>query len=197
MKNIIEDFWIRCYLGSTKDHKIEELVINRAYRDLNRTIHGMKNIPADISKLQYSALSKLLLESISKLMNSDFKNHQDFDTLHEQQCNQLIRAFDAAYKKYQMHLNIGQAQKWINMSIKYFYALGEKRHSFQVKNLNYFHIPIDNIIQERLKEKGLIPLKNKWSRIEVYSEYINYQKQVRDIKPERIPLELEFELFNT
>lgn len=53
MKNIIEDFWIRCYLGSTNDHKIEELVINRTYRDLNRTIHGMKNIPLDISKQQY------------------------------------------------------------------------------------------------------------------------------------------------
>ena len=26
------------------------MVINRAYRDLNRTIHGMKNIPSDVSK---------------------------------------------------------------------------------------------------------------------------------------------------
>lgn len=164
---------------------------------MNRTIHGMKNIPAEISKLQYSALSKLLLESISKLMNTDFKNHQDFDTLHEQQCNQLIQAFDAAYKKYQMHLYIGQAQKWINMSIKYLFALGESRHSFQIKNLEYFHIPIDNLIQIELHKNGIEPLNTKWSRIEDYSEYLNYQIQVRNLQPKRIPLELEFELFKS
>ena len=110
MEKLIENFWIRCYLGSTQKHSIEELVINRAYRDLNRTIHGMKNIPANISKLQYSILTKPLLELSSNLMNSDFNTPTEFDTLHEQECNRLIQFFDDAYKGYNMHLHIGQAQ---------------------------------------------------------------------------------------
>ncbi|MBM3454360.1 MAG: hypothetical protein FJX80_04340 [Bacteroidetes bacterium] len=197
MKKLIEDFWIRCYLGSNESHKMEELVINRAYRDLNRTIHGMKNIQLDISKLHYIKISKKLLESINILMNLEIKNQQEYDELHEKECKKLIQSFDELYKQYNVRLHIGQAQKWINMSIKYFFALGENRHSFQLKNFKYFHIPIDNLIQIELEKNGIEPLKTKWSRIEDYSEYLTYQKKVRKSHPKRIPLELEFELFNS
>ena len=48
-----------------------------------------------------------------------------------------------------------QAQKWINMSMKYLYALGDERVPGISKNYEYFHIPIDNIILNELKSKNI------------------------------------------
>ena len=71
MKTIIEDFWIRCYLGSTLNTDFIHLAINRAYRDLNRTIHGMKNINPEESKRNYAdaSLRLRLLEEIGWHIN--------------------------------------------------------------------------------------------------------------------------------
>jgi hypothetical protein len=35
----IENFWIRCYLSPTTN--LTEAAIDRAYRDFNRTLHGI------------------------------------------------------------------------------------------------------------------------------------------------------------
>lgn len=197
MKKVIEDFWIRCYLGSTDGTDLIKLSINRAYRDLNRTIHGMKNVDITKSKNNYVSLSDKVKESTQILLNTKFKNQVDFDLEHEKQCLALIEEFKTLYSSENLKFQIGQSQKWINMTLKYLYALGKDRHRLSLDNYQYFHIPIDNIIQEELhQEYSISPLKSKWSRIESYQEYLDFQLMVREKIKGRIPMDIEFELFN-
>lgn len=62
-------------------------------------------------------------------------------------------------------------------------------------NYKYFHIPIDNIIQEELEKYGIPKIKSAWSKIDSYDEYFNYQIIVRQVFKDRIPLDVEFEFF--
>jgi hypothetical protein len=197
MKKVIEDFWIRCYLGSTNGTDLIKLSISRAYRDLNRTIHGMKNVEFEKSKNNYATLSEKVRNSALVLLNTQFKNQAEFDLEHEKQCHELMYVFDKLYSSENLIFHVGQSQKWINMTLKYLYALGKERHQLSLDNYKYFHIPIDNIIQEELNKKHTIkPLNSKWSRIETYQEYIDYQIKVRDKFEGKIPMDVEFELFN-
>lgn len=197
MKKEIEDFWIRCYLGSTNGTDLIKLSISRAYRDLNRTIHGMKNVEIEKSKNNYIALSDKVRNSALILLNTQFKNPSDFDLEHERQCHALIDVFNKLYSSEKLNLQTGQSQKWINMTLKYLYALGNDRHQLCLDNYKFFHIPIDNIIQEELRRKySIAPLKSKWSRINSYQEYLAYQIKVRNKFEGKIPMDVEFELFN-
>lgn len=197
MKTTIEDFWIRCYLGSKEHSDYIDLSINRAYRDLNRTIHGMKNINPEESKRNYAKLSQTVNKSVRNLLDSNINDQNEFDKKHEEECNILIQKFKQLYSDSEdLKFHIGQAQKWINMTLKYLYAIGTERHQLSLDNYYLFHIPIDNIIQEKLKEKEIIPLKVNWSRLNSYIEYIDYQNQVRTVFKGLIPMDVEFELFN-
>ncbi len=197
MKKEIEDFWIRCYLGSTNGTDLIKLSISRAYRDLNRTIHGMKNVEIEKSKNNYAALSEMVRNSALVLLNTQFKNQAEFDLEHEKQCHELINVFNKLYSSENLIFHVGQSQKWINMTLKYLYALGKERHQLSLDNYKYFHIPIDNIIQEELRRKySIAPLKSKWSRINSYQEYLAYQIKVRNKFEDKIPMDVEFELFN-
>ena len=90
-------------------------------------------------------------------------------------------------------LSIGQAQKWINMTLKYWLLFGEKRIQNIEKNAIFFHIPIDSFIQkEMFNEK----YPNPWSRIENYDEYLQYQLTHREREEKYPPIICEFHIFN-
>lgn len=184
-----ENFWIRVYLS--KDKGLTEAVIDRAYRDFNRTQHG-------ISKLQtaesYNKISFCMSEIVKDILSKKINSRNDYDKWHEDSCNKII-------KEYKTLLNyilcVGQAQKWINMSLKYLFALGESRISGVSANYEYFHIPIDNIIQDKLYEVYKIPkFEMPWSRINNYEKYLNYQNKIRIAVAPDIPMDIEFKLFN-
>jgi hypothetical protein len=190
-----EDFWIRCLLGSGKGEEFFTLSINRAYRDLNRTIHGLGSIEPDRVKSNHFQLTEQVRESVNCLMNVTFDNQEQFDVKHQKECETLVEKFNQFYSG-NPKLHIGQAQKWINMSLKYISALGSERHNGNLDNYQFFHIPIDNIIQEKLLKHEITPIKTKWSRINDYGIYLQYQNKVREFFIGKIPLDVEFLLFN-
>ncbi len=192
---VIENFWIRCYFGQGDDYF--SLSISRAYRDLNRTIHGIGKIDRSIADKNYTDLSFSLKKSVINLMNFSFDTQEEYDERHQIECQILIDKFKELYGGHKIIFTIGQAQKWINMTLKYMYALGTERHKSQLDNYQFFHIPIDNIIQKQLLiDKGIPEFKVAWSRIDDYSEYLNYQKLVRQQYKNQIPMDIEFILFN-
>ena len=184
----LEDFWIRLYLGAKKD--LISAVIDRAYLDFNRTQHGFLKVKTSEN---YAKLKEGMVGLIAQLLESQFESQEEFDEWHECKCNYIIDSYDehTGFK-----VSFGQAQKWINMSLKYLYALGESRVPNISTNFNYFHIPIDNIIQERLKSLGVKRINGSWSRLKTYEEYFTYQRTVRDRFPGRVLMDIEFELFN-
>lgn len=183
-----ENFWIRVYLGASQD--LIGAAIDRAYRDFNRTQHGYAKLKTADS---YTCLKEVLRNVTAEAIGRDFISQTEFDEWHEVSCDYLINSCLGA-TSYKM--SYGQAQKWINMSLKYMYALGDDRVPGISRNYHYFHIPIDNIIQDILVQRNIARFKESWSRIATYKAYLDYQIRFRAAHPNEIPLDVEFKLFN-
>jgi hypothetical protein len=183
----ITEFWIRVYFGASED--LIGAAIDKAYLDFNRTQHGYAKLKTDLSSAR---LKEVLKNITSQAIAQDYSDQHAYDDWHELSCDYLK---DQCYDLTTYQMSYGQAQKWINMSLKYMFALGRERIPGVTKNFQWFHIPIDNIIQKMLKNQ-ITPFKIAWSRIEDYNEYLNYQKQFRALHPTQIPLDVEFRLFN-
>ena len=84
--------------------------IKSAYRDVCRTITGFSKIENHDNIL--SNTSSLLYIEINLLLTKIIKEQSDFDKWHKECCDKLIKTFDKQLFTY------GQAQKWINMSLK-------------------------------------------------------------------------------
>lgn len=188
----IAEFLFRAYFD-LKDENNILAAIKRAYRDLNRTLIGLpvENERINLRK-KWNELLKGEIENV--LLNKKFENWDEFTRWHKSVCEKL-KTENSNYK----NLTHGQAQKWLNMTLKYLYVLGEERVGGISLNYEYFHIPIDNIIQEQI----LLDLKSiekkqfqAWSRMESYDEYLIFQKQIIEKYKNRIPMDVEFELFN-
>lgn len=186
----LQDFWIRVYLNPKNG--LLTACADRAYRGLNRTLRGLGK---EQSKAKYIRIQTSLIRFSQELVSKDFEDEKSFDRTHKDKCDNLIKVFNFEYK--QISMTYGQAQKWINMYLKYLFALGDVRVPGIVKNYQFFHIPIDNIIQDELnKDKGLKRIPIAWSKLNNYQVYLDYQKLVREKYSPSIPMDIEFRLFN-
>ena len=162
--------------------KIEDplfVAVPVAYRDMCRTIHGFSKNP-NHDKI-FATCEEVIYDGIKKLLKwEDINNQEKFDKWHEFTCKRLI-TFSTEILSY------GQAQKWINMTLKYLSMFDHK----QTERLyEYFHVPIDNYIIKATNYK----FSTAWSRINSYKEYIDFQKWFRN-KYDGIPLDMEFKMW--
>lgn len=189
----ILDFLYKIYFDFSEGEIMA--AINRAYRDFNRTLIDLP--PEDerpILKKNWSELLKREIETT--ILLKKFENWDEFNKWHKSLCEKL-KSVNTNYTGF----TIGQAQKWVNMTLKYLYVMGEKKVKGISINYEYFHIPIDNIIQkEILKDLNRSPknkfFKDAWSRISDYDKYLAFQSEIRKVYPNKIPMDKEFELFN-
>lgn len=180
-QNLRDDFLIRL-LFNTADG-FEYAGIRKAYLDFNRTlkINDRDLHPSNKIKCEDFLKSQLLV-----LISKELESQKDFDSLHQELCDSLIGTWSI--------LTYGQAQKWINMTLKYWLVLGEHRIKNIEKNARFFHIPIDSYVQ-----KGWFQEKKPkaWSKINNYDDYMEYQKKHRaSADPKSHPLLEEFKFFN-
>lgn len=181
-----EEYLIWIYFGGD-DLKA---CINRAYRDLNRTLHGISKIKQK-DELHKKAVD-MLITLFERIKSKEFNNNADFDKWHRKACEKL----SMLYKKYGFSkFAIGQAQKWINMTFKYIFTMGSERLSGYSKHYKYSHVPLDNIILEQFDKFDCPDVSNYWSRIDDYDEYFNFQKWIRKSFKGSIPLSVEFNLW--
>lgn len=181
--NILE-FLKFSYFGNLKDPI--EVASNRAYRDMCRTI-------------KFNGLSEENRLKLRKKVKDDFKTEidnltlkiqGDFDKWHEQLCKKIIDE----YKKSKIQLSYGQAQKWVNMTIKYLYILEVEGYTFD-SIFEDLHIPIDNYVFDAVeKELGIKRPADAWSKLDK-KEYLKYQEDIREElrKKNSSPLIWEFE----
>ena len=119
-------------------------------------------------------------------------SQKGFDTWHEQSCLQL----QSLYRKQGFDkFSIGQAQKWLNMSLKYVFTVGEDRLPRFGRHYKYAHIPIDNVFLEAGKELGGPVLPMPWSRLDNYQTYLDLQQAYRNLFRGSAPLAAEFRLW--
>ncbi|MEO7045479.1 MAG: hypothetical protein ABI091_09265 [Ferruginibacter sp.] len=177
--NLREDFFIKLYFNT--DNGFYYAGINRAFLDFSRTL---KIKDENRANLKQNA-EKFILIQLTKATQTEFSNQTEFDNFHKISCKKLRESWN--------ELSFGQAQKWINMTLKYWLLLGNKRIKGIEKNAKYFHIPIDSYVQKGMFPK--IPLK-PWSKINDFKEYMNYQLQHRKIESGNCPMIDEFIFFN-
>lgn len=181
-QHIKEQFLIRLYFGVVTDFYLAG--IKRAYLDFNRTLYLIKETKkqreANRKKMEVYLLKKLRI-----LIIQDIASQNKFDEYHKIITLDLINKWNI--------LTIGQAQKWINMTLKYWLLFGEQRIPFIEKNAKYFHIPIDSKIQKSMFSNMK---KKAWSKMENYDlDYMKYQNEFRK-KSNEIPILAEFKIFN-
>lgn len=158
--NILEkeaaDFFRYSYFGITSKDKEEDIIIKcaqKAYLDLCRTLTFKESLDEKKNEEQRhkfrGEICKIIKKEIDILLTS---NKTNFDKEHKKACN----AIKAAVKKYKI-LNTfsdGQAQKWLNMTLKYMWLLGIREDKF--KNIkSVMHIPVDSIILEAIWHEEL------------------------------------------
>lgn len=162
----------------------------RAYLDLNRTLRFSKDSNAKEHDSFCDEISKQIRDRIIKeLPNITDKN---FDEIHNDICNKIVSlARNYKGKTDSLVLSViknnknekidqkifyyGQAQKWLNMTLKYMYLLGFWDDDFK-RFSKVLHVPIDNYIIEAVWHEGetennKIKLKNKIWLIKIPSPY--------------------------
>lgn len=79
------------------------------------------------------------------------------------------------------------------MTLKYWLLFGKEKIIGIERNAKFFHMPIDRYVQ---KEMLKIRNKNPWSKINDYSEYMEYQIYQREKNTGNPPIVDEFIFFN-
>ena len=162
-----------------------EVASNRAYRDMCRTIkfNKLKDI-TDRRKLR-DKVNIMFETEIKKLTSGSKKNPDDFNNWHGEVCENMKNL----YEEKGIKLTYGQAQKWVNMTIKYLYLFGGYTFDSVFEEL---HIPVDNYILDIANKKLRIDKpKTPWSKWNE-EQYRNYQNEIKS-KIKISPLCWEFE----
>lgn len=144
-------------------------VSDRAYRDLCRTLqfHGG-------SGTEYrDHVDKVLEAQIKAMLSSPPKTQNGYDSWHHALCDELI----GYYASTGFEFNLGHAQKWVNMTMKYIYIHG----ALDITPVfGYLHVPLDSYVFGAVEhELGIKPPGNAWSKISSYEQYIRYQQRIR------------------
>lgn len=184
----IKNFLIRVYFGTTDAHELPLSAVERAYRDMNRTMHGIHTVQTEDNKNHLN----LFVKNISSEVLITVFNQETFDDWHYKKCNELKAEF---IRVFNFKISYGQAQKWLNMTLKYMFTIGTDIINGINTNYEFFHIPLDNIIQDKLERHNISKIPTRWSRIDDYHTYLQYQFKVRSTFAGQIPLDVEFRLF--
>jgi len=179
---IKEDFFITLYFNISAGFEFAGL--KRAYLDFNRTLKMVDKDQESRNRVQAETQNYLKRE-LELLIVKDIESQEKFDIEHKALCENLRNKWS--------ELSFGQAQKWINMTLKYWLLFGNDRIQSIEKNSQYFHIPIDSYVQ-----KGMFEEKNPkpWSKLDNYHDYFKYQLKQRQKQTGNPPLIDEFIFFN-
>lgn len=150
-----------------------EAASNRAYLDMNRTIR-FNGMPSQERDKIRKKVTGILEEEIKMICAIKVSHQEQYDIWHFYVCDKIRKL----YRDNHIEFYYGQAQKWVNMTMKYLYIIGECAFDglFQ-----YLHAPLDKYVFDiAKKEEGIKKPKVSWSRWDDYQgQYISYQNELR------------------
>lgn len=193
---------------------IPYICAKRAYLDLARTVKyrysssELKEMKSKKSSEEDKDKANNFIESKNNLIKNICKNilspietkegeisfkNSDFDDWHKAKCEEIINFMNNSIDKSNTKIlkkeekfNIGQAQKWVNMTLKYLWLLDALPAGVEPE---YLHVPIDSYIIEIAYDNknkfenalGLLEEKPKksWSKLSEYEEYFKIQEAIR------------------
>lgn len=210
--------------------KVPYICAKRAYLDLARTVKyrysssELKEMKSKKSSEEDRDEANNFIESKNNLIKNICENilssvktekgeisfeNSDFDEWHEVKCEEIINFMNNSIDKSNTKIlkkkekfTIGQAQKWVNMTLKYLWLLNALPAGVEPE---YLHVPIDSYIIEIAYDNknkfgnalGLEKKPNKsWSKLPEYEEYFKIQEAIRkaiktNATKETIPIKWE------
>lgn len=179
------EFLLFSYFGITKNElekddeatkeKIVKKCAERAYRDMCRTLKFISD-----SDENRKAFRKDIYCIIVRRVNNDLFqcNDENFDNVHHEICNDII--IKANESKILQTFSYGQAQKWLNMTIKYMRMFNCFIKLMNDNDLeNKLHVPVDAYIITKAKEEfGIMGPRDPWSKWDE-KKYKNFQDNLR------------------
>jgi hypothetical protein len=161
--------------------------IGFAYLDFCRTMHGFGKLPNKDSI--YSRASTKVRNAVNAIVSTPPQTQLEFDKWHRNLSEALIGIF----RNTTFDFHAGQAQKWINMTLKNIFVCGEKRLSVFQPTYEFCHMPIDNVVLRQLPKEILTPAE-PWSRWS-YEEYSQFQRKLWEWYGGQPLLNVEHELW--
>ncbi|SKA62824.1 hypothetical protein SAMN02745111_00708 [Eubacterium uniforme] len=194
IEELAKDFLICCYFGQSVD--LGKAAVDRAYVDM--AAHTLKFNGECLEKwrCRYET-SNMILDRIEK-----YNKEEDFEEWHKKLIADIIIKYKIkidGVERVCETLSEGQAQKWLNMTIKYLVVLkcllsdDERKRKgfdkyekfFNYTEINNYRMPIDSYIIKKLVKDNLIEAKYKnepWSKLNT-NQYEKYKK-INDIENE-------------
>lgn len=182
-----DDCLITLYFGRGNDYL--RLCLDRAYGDFKRTLRGIGDHEgADQAR---NSADAALIEMFTEVQATNAPTQQQFDAWHRGACDRLAAIYQQrGYNSF----FVGHAQKWLNMTFKYIYVMGERRLARFGHLYGLCHVPLDNILIDALRGYGFAPLGCAWSNLNNYETYLDRQHWVRR-RFTIAPLDVEFLLW--
>jgi hypothetical protein len=179
---------------------------NFAYRDMCRTItyaveYNENHATSSKEKGVIAQKKRNLRDEITKLIETKVKTwiintnltKNQFNADHESLCRAIIEKYKGTTHQNEPDnsLYFGQAQKWVNMTLKNLYVYSKSNNtSLSFDNIiEFFHVPIDNVILDiasGIKRCYIDPPETKygvakpekaWSKWN-YNDYKEYQEKL-------------------
>jgi hypothetical protein len=160
--------------------------VTLAYGDFNRTLRGIRELPNgdELHAKAENALTDALTTLKARLDKPMAQS--DFDDWHRKTCDGLVAVYGDTFA-----FHAGQAQKWVNMTLKYIFTVGEEHIPGFGPAYTLCHAPIDKIVLGELTRYGFDLPSKPWSQFD-YDEYFKCQEWMRDrFKPTPL-LSIEF-----
>ena len=191
MNENIKNFYRICVFGTEKNN--EKAAANRAYRDMCRTIRFEKGVSQKLKNDCRTRVVKLIETEIKKCNSIDIV--EKYDEFHDSLCSRIIDCYD---NQTIAEITYGQAQKWVNMTMKYLCVLYDGQCDWLNKIYSFLHIPIDSIILDKAKKEfpNEFPVNNiPWSQLS-REEYITIQNKLRAVIKDVTLMDWEFTAWN-
>lgn len=215
-KKELYDFLMYSVFGiidKEKDKNKKIKCARRAYRDLARTIkykyssseleHAKKGSKeADFKAKRDSWIREMCIELINSIDMFE-KEKKEFDIWHKELCIKFVEpteedeVFCRGKEFLEEGITYGQAQKWLNMTLKYLWLMDLLPEEISPRLL---HVPIDSYILDALKEKPLFEGSIKaskyngqaWSAMSE-DNYKQLQSEIRAMPKEENESPIEWE----
>lgn len=202
-------------LSGEDEQNIPYICAKRAYLDLARTVK-YRYSSSELEKMKSKKSSEEdrdeannFIESKNNLIKNICENilypvktekgeisfeNSDFDDWHKAKCEEIKEKMNGNYetvnnsdeKVLEESFTIGQAQKWVNMTLKYLWLLDALPTGVKPE---YLHVPIDSYIIEiaydnKNKFDNALGLEKKpeksWSKLSKYKKYFEIQEAIRE-----------------
>ena len=147
----------------------------RAYLDFCRTIKFTPSSNEEERAQARTDVDGFIESKFKAIADAGITSQEKYDKWHEEICEKIVERYEKVCGD---QFYIGQAQKWVNMPIKYLYLID----SDLVRLITDFaHVPLDNYVFAAARDhlglfsNGLTP----WSKIKDYKVYLDYQKELK------------------